>query len=343
MMTGVAIVGAGHWGPHLVRNFSTIHGSHALWVVEKDERRRKVVSERFPGLATTDVLDDALSDDRVDAIVVATPTSTHSDLVERSLQADKHVLVEKPLTNDVSSAQRLCLLAEERARVLMVGHVFLFNAAVNGAKAYIDDGTLGDIRYVSMIRTNLGPVRYDVNAAWDLASHDISIANFWLDSSPFQVSALGGSWVNDGVEDSVFLTLRYPGNVLVHIEASWMNPSKRRLISVVGSEQMLTVDDMEIMEPLRIYDKGIEEEEPSEVSDTFAGFRAQIREGQIIIPRITAGEPLRSECEEFLARIRGGDGVVSNGWAGAEVVATLAAADASIEQQGRLVDVGRIR
>lgn len=343
MMTGVAIVGAGHWGPHLVRNFSTIHGSQALWVVDTDETRRKVISERFPGIATTDELDDALTDDRVDAVVVATPTSTHAGLVEAALRAGKHVLVEKPLTNDLDSAVHLCDLAEQSGLVLMVGHVFLFNAAVNGAKTYMDDGSLGKVRYVSMIRTNLGPVRYDVNAAWDLAAHDISIANYWLSASPRRVSALGGSWVNEGIEDSVFLTLQYPDSVLVHIEASWMNPSKRRLISVVGSDQMLTVDDMDLMEPLRIYDKGIDEGEAVSISDTFAGFRAQIREGQVVIPRITAGEPLRSECEEFLGRIRGGDGSVSDGWAGAEVVATLVAADRSIEQEGRLVDVPGVR
>jgi predicted dehydrogenase len=343
MMTGVAIVGAGHWGPHLVRNFSTIHGSQALWIVDTDETRRKMISERFPGIGTTDDLDDALIDDRVDAVVVATPTSTHAGIVEQALRAGKHVLVEKPLTNDLDSALELCALAGKSDLVLMVGHVFLFNAAVNGAKSYLDDGSLGKVRYISMTRTNLGPVRYDVNAAWDLAAHDISIANYWLSASPLRVSALGGSWVNEGVEDSVFLTLQYPDNVLVHIEASWMNPSKRRMISVVGSEQMLTVDDMDLMEPLRIYDKGIDEGEAVNISDTFAGFRAQIREGQVIIPRITAGEPLRSECEEFLARIRGGDGSVSNGWAGAEVVAALVAADRSIVQEGRLVDVPGVR
>jgi predicted dehydrogenase len=294
-------------------------------------------------VTATGHLEDALLDDRVDAVVVATPTSTHASLVEVSLEAGKHVLVEKPLTNDLESAVRLCEKADESGLVLMVGHVFLFNAAVNGARTYIENGSLGVIRYVSMTRTNLGPVRYDVNAAWDLAAHDVSIANYWLSGSPLRVSALGGSWVNSGIEDSVFLTLQYPENILVHIEASWMNPSKRRLISVVGSEQMLTVDDMDLMEPLRIYDKSIEEDETSEVSDTFAGFRAQIREGQIVIPRITAGEPLRMECEEFLARVRGIPGSTSDGWAGAAVVATLVAADRSIEEEGRLVDVPGLR
>ncbi len=343
MMTGLAVVGAGHWGPHLVRNFSTLHGSQALWVVDTDADRRKSVAERFPGTSVSDDIDDVLADDRVDAVVVATPTRTHFGLVEKALQAGKHVLVEKPLTNDLEQAIRLCTLAEESGLVLMVGHVFLFNGAVNAARGYITDQQLGRIRYISMIRTNLGPVRYDVNAAWDLASHDVSIANYWLGSMPTAVSAIGGSWVNEGIHDSVFLTLKYPENVLVHIEASWMNPSKRRLISVVGSEQMLTVDDMELMEPLRIYDKGIDESSDQSVSDTFAGFRAQIREGQIIIPRVTAGEPLRTECEEFLDRVRGGSGVVSDGWAGAEVVASLVAADKSMDDDGALTPVEAIR
>ena len=343
MMTGVAIVGAGHWGPHLVRNFSTLHGSQALWVVETDETRRKMIGDRFPMVSTTDDIEEALGDDRVDAVVIATPTSTHALLAERSLQAGKHVLVEKPLTTDIESAIRLCNLAESVDRTLMVGHVFLFNAAVNRAAGYIEAGDLGAIRYISMVRTNLGPVRYDVNAAWDLASHDISIANYGLGSPPLAVSALGGSWVNPAVEDSVFLTLRYPAEVMVHIEASWMNPSKRRLISVVGSDQMLTVDDMDLMEPVRIYDKGIDEDPSAKVSDTFAGFRAQIREGQIVIPNITAGEPLRAECEEFLARIRGADSRLSDGWTGAEVVAALVAADKSMANDGRLIDVESVR
>lgn len=342
MMTGIAIVGAGHWGPHLVRNFATLHGSQALWLVDIDETRRKLMSERFPGLMTSDRLDDVLEDDRVDAVVVATPTGTHAEIVELSLKAGKHVLVEKPLSADFDSASRLCLLAEELGLVLMVGHVFLFNAAVNAAKEYVDNGDLGRIRYISMVRTNLGPVRYDVSAAWDLASHDISISNYWLDANPTSVSASGGSWLNEGVEDSVFLTLRYPDNVIVHIEASWMNPSKRRLISVVGSERMLTVDDMEIMEPLRIYDKGIDTPDQA-VSDTFAGFRAQIREGQVVIPRVTAGEPLMAECETFLARVRGEIGTLSDGWAGAAVVAALEAADKSMRSNSAFVDVVGVR
>jgi predicted dehydrogenase len=185
-------------------------------------------------------------------------------------------------------------------------------------------------------------VRVDVNAAWDLASHDISIANYWLDSTPLSVSASGGSWLNQGVQDVVFATLRYPGDVMVNIEASWLNPQKRRLISVIGAERMLTVDDMDLNEPLRLYDKGVIGAE-ADVTDTFAGFRSQIREGVVLIPHVTTGEPLRAECDDFLGRVQGEQGTLSNGWAGAEVVAVVEAIDRSVAQRGSEAEVGKVR
>lgn len=338
-MTGIAVVGAGHWGPHLIRNFNDHLASQVLWVVEADERRRKAVGERFPSVAITPHLDDVLSDDRVDAVVVATPTSTHAEIAAATLRARKHVLVEKPVAASLAEAVELCELADSLELVLMVGHVFLFNNAFRVAKDYMDGGHLGRVNYVSMTRTNLGPVRRDVNAAWDLASHDISIASYWLDSVPLSVSASGGSWLNEGVEDVVFATLTYPGQVLVHIEASWLNPRKRRLVSVVGSDKMLTVDDMDLTEPLRLYNKTVLPPDSGEITDTFAGFRSQIREGEVLIPHVTGGEPLRVECESFLDRIKAGVDNPSDGWSGARVVAALEAIDKSIAGGGGEVAV----
>lgn len=338
-MTGIGVIGAGHWGPHLIRNFNDHLSSQVLWVSEMDERRRKAIAERFPSVSVTSELEDVLGDTRVDAVVVATPTSTHAPIVSQALEAGKHVLVEKPITHTLDEAVRLCDLAESMDRVLMVGHVFLFNPAFRAAKGYIDEGLLGDIKYLSMTRTNLGPVRTDVNAAWDLASHDISIANYWLEAMPTKVTATGGSWLNEGVEDVVFATLTYPKGVLVHIEASWLNPRKRRLISVVGAERMLTVDDMELNEPIRIYDKGVVGVGDTDLVDTFAAFRSQIREGEVRIPHVTGGEPLRSECEEFLNRVAGGGETISNGRDGARIVAVLTAIDASVAQGGEAVPV----
>jgi predicted dehydrogenase len=185
-------------------------------------------------------------------------------------------------------------------------------------------------------------VRRDVNAAWDLASHDISIANYWLDAAPLSVTASGGSWLNEGVEDVVFATLTYPNDVLVHIEASWLNPRKRRLISVVGADRMLTVDDMDLNEPIRIYDKGVVGLSTQRFTDTFAGFRSQIREGEVVIPHVTGGEPLRVECEAFLERVNSGVENPSDGWTGARVVAALEAIDKSIEGGGVRVEVERV-
>lgn len=335
-------MGAGHWGPHLIRNFNDHLSSQVLWVAEMDERRRKGISERFPTTAVTGDVDDILDDSRVDALVVATPTSTHAGIVTAALEAGKHVLVEKPIAYGLEDSLTLCRLADSRDLTLMVGHVFLFNPAFRAAKDYIDRGDLGDIKYISMVRTNLGPVRSDVNAAWDLASHDISIANYWLDAVPETVNAKGGSWLNQGVEDVVFATMSYPNEVLVHIEASWLNPRKRRLVAAIGSDRMLTVDDMEMNEPIRLYDKGVLEHGEDEITDTFAGFRNQIREGEVRIPHVTGGEPLRAECDEFLRRIAGGEETLSNGWDGARIVAVLDAIDRSMAEGGASVPVEEV-
>lgn len=342
MMSGIAIVGAGHWGPHLVRNFNDHLDSHVLWLVDRDETRRKAIGERFPAIAISDDISDPLEDSRVDAVVIATPTTSHYELALEALLRGKHVLVEKPLTHSLETARELCELADSAGLVLMVGHVFLFNKAITAAGCYMASGELGSVQYISMTRTNLGPVRTDVNAAWDLASHDISVANHWLGSLPIDVSATGGSWLNEGVEDVVVATMRYPNDVMVHVEASWLNPRKRRLISVVGAERMLTVDDMDLTEPLRIYNKGVVGAD-GVIADTFAGFRSQIREGEVVVPHVTSGEPLKDECDSFLRRIRGADEHVSDGWAGAEVVSVLKAIDASMEGEGTGTPVESVR
>lgn len=342
MMTGIAVVGAGHWGPHLIRNFNDHLSSQVLWVAEMDDRRRKAIAERFPTTQVTADLADVLADERVDALVVATPTSTHSSIVRDALNAGKHVLVEKPIAHLLDESVELSHLADRLGKVLMVGHVFLFNPAFRAAKEYIQRGELGTVRYLSMVRTNLGPVRTDASAAWDLASHDISIANYWLDAVPNHVHATGGSWLNEGINDVVFATLSYPDDILVHIEASWLNPRKRRLVAAIGSERMLTVDDMELTEPVRMYDKGVLDPMSDEFTDTFAGFRNQIREGEVRIPHVTGGEPLREECDEFLRRVSGNEGTLADGWDGARVVAVLEAIDRSVAEGGASVMVKEI-
>jgi predicted dehydrogenase len=335
-MIRVAIIGAGHWGPNLIRNFHNGQTSEVRWVVDTNDARLDMVKSRFQDVNTTADAKDALDDAEVDAVVIATPTVTHFELAQSALNAGKHVLVEKPITEKPAEGEALVALAEEKNLVLIVGHVFLYNNAIRRVKEYLDAGDVGDIHYISMERTNLGPIRMDVNAAYDLAAHDISIASWWLGKEPEAVSATGQAWINEGVEDAIFATLRYPGNVLVNLHASWLNPKKVRSITVVGADKMLTFDDMNMMEPIRIYNKTVTDQrvKPGFV-DTFVGFRTSIRDGDIVIPRVSAGEPLKNECDHFIDCVKDGKKPVSDGQNGVDVVKVLAAIQRSIDEGGK--------
>lgn len=341
-MIRVAVIGAGHWGPNLLRNFHDAQQSEVVAVVDRDDARLEHVRKRFPDVKTTKDAAEVVDDASVDAVVVATPTITHYDVVKPCLERGKHVLVEKPITVTAETADELCAIADAKGTVLMVGHVFVYNSAVQRVKQYLDDGDLGRVFYVSMVRTNLGPIRMDVNAAWDLASHDISIVNYWLGSEPLRVAAVGHDWINRGVEDAVFATLSYPNDVLVNLHASWLNPRKARDITVVGEKRMLTFDDMNGLEPVRIYDKQVLDQttRPSYI-DSIGTFRASVRSGDITIPPVTLGEPLKNECMEFLRCIADKARPVSDGRFGAGVVRALEAMDRSLANEGREEEVRR--
>ncbi len=335
-MIGIAVMGAGHWGPNLIRNFHNHDRSVVRVVCERDSARLAQVAARFPDVEVTTDPEAARADPAVDAVVIATPTSTHFALAAGALAAGKHVLVEKPLAARSDEAARLCGAAEAAGRVLMVGHVFLYNAGVQRVRRYLEANELGRVYYLSMTRTNLGPIRMDVDAAWDLAAHDISIANWWLGGPPRWASARGGTWINAGIEDAVFATLGYPGDVLVHLHVSWLNPRKSRDITIVGERRMLTFDDMNLSEPIRIYDKRVTDEviSPSFI-DTFASFRASVREGDITIPKVAMGEPLKAECDHFLDCVEFGKVPITGGRDGLAVVDTLEAIERSVAGGGR--------
>ncbi|MBI3769966.1 MAG: Gfo/Idh/MocA family oxidoreductase [Deltaproteobacteria bacterium] len=335
-MIGVAVVGAGHWGPNLIRNFHDDPRSEVLWVIDRDAARLEEVRTRFPTVRVSKEPAEAFRDGRVDAVVVSTPTVTHYEIVKAALASGKHVLVEKPIATDARHAQELCERALAAQRVLMVGHVFLYNVAVQQVKRYIDTGELGRVYYASMVRTNLGPIRVDVNAAWDLASHDIAIVNYWLGTEPVSATAYGGAWLNPGIEDAVFATLRYPDGVLAHLHASWLHPRKTRDVTVVGDRRMLTFDDLSLTEPLRIFDKQVTDVRTTPAFiDTFASFRASVRDGDIIIPKIPPGEPLKAECDHFLECIGSGAQPRTGGQEGLAVVRALEAIQRSLRQGGR--------
>jgi predicted dehydrogenase len=334
-MIRVAVLGAGEWGPNLIRNFHNKQTSEVVWIIDRDAARLDEVHARFPDVQVGEDADQALRDPSVHAVVVATPTITHYALAKEALERCKHVLVEKPLTTEVKHGLRLLQRAARQRLVLMVGHVFVYNPAIRKVKEYLDAGHLGKVHYMSMVRTNLGPVRLDVNAAWDLAAHDLSIVNYWLNAEPLSVSAMGGTWINQGIEDTVFATLRYPQGVLVNLHASWLNPRKTRDITVVGESRMLTFDDMNLNEPLRVYDKQVSDVRTRPYADSFASFRASIRKGNVTVPKVPLGEPLATECAHFLECIVKGEQPFSGGREGIAVVRALEAMQRSIRAGGR--------
>ncbi|MEE3328966.1 MAG: Gfo/Idh/MocA family oxidoreductase, partial [Myxococcota bacterium] len=310
------------------------------YVVDLDAERRAAVLDRFPEVQTGAEIDPILEDDALDGVVISTPTQTHYDLARRALRAGKHVLVEKPLTSSVETSVELCSLAESMARVLMVGHVVVYNEAARVVKECIERDELGRLYYLSMVRTNLGPIRVDVDAAWDLAAHDVSLANFWLDAVPLSAAASGGEFINAGIADVVFATLRYPDDVLVNLHASWLNPRKARDITVVGDRKMLTFDDTALETPIRIYDKQVldDRSHPGFV-DSISSFRMSVKEGEVSEPAVRPNEPLRNECEHFLDTIEGGGRPLSGGPEGLAVVRVLEAMSKSLNLRGQEVAV----
>lgn len=309
-------------------------------VCDLSEERLALVRRNIPSVAkfTTDA-HACITDPAADAVVIATPVHTHFQLAREALEAGKHVFVEKPLCQSAQEAEVLIGLAEERRRHLCVGHVFLFNNGIRAVRNLIRSGELGRIHYLSSTRVNLGPFRRDVNALWDLASHDISIFNYWLDGEPIAVTAHGGSYLNPEVEDVVMATFTYPHRVLASVHASWLHPRKVREIVVVGERKMAVWDDMNLSEPVRVYDKSVNVERDPLYSDSFGSFRMQIRNGDVLIPYVAGPEPLAAECEHFLNCVAGKARPINSGEVGLSVIRALEAADRSMRSKAALTPI----
>ncbi|MBK9292947.1 MAG: Gfo/Idh/MocA family oxidoreductase [Oligoflexia bacterium] len=332
----VGIIGAGRWGPNLIRNFNTDAGSVVMAVADTSIARLNIIKDKYPDVKVTESAHEVLTSPQIDAIVISTPTATHYDLTKEALKNNKHVFVEKPLATKVEECEELVELAKNTNKVLFVGHIFVYNAGIQTVKKYIQSGELGNIHYIHATRTNLGPIRTDVNSLWDLATHDVSIFNFWFDSEPTKVSALGGGFLNSQIEDVVFATYTYPKNILANIHVSWLNPKKVREIVVVGEKKMLVWDDMDIQNPIRLYDKKVVVDKPDDaVADTFVAFRSSIYEGDTTIPKIQLNEPLSAECSSFLKAIKNPSTSLSTGKEGTQVVKAILAANASLKERGK--------
>ncbi|HWA08446.1 MAG TPA: Gfo/Idh/MocA family oxidoreductase [Opitutaceae bacterium] len=343
-MITLAQIGCGYWGPNLLRNFSALPEARVKYVVEASAERRAYVRANYPKVEAVDRLETALDDPAVQAVVLATPAATHAELARRALESGRHVFVEKPLALAIGEVDRIDALARARKLTLMVGHTFLYNPAVLALKEIIDRGDLGRIYYLYAQRLNLGVVRADVNALWNLAPHDISIFNFLLGAAPVAVTAQGADFLQPGIEDVVFATFEYPGGIRASLQVSWLDPQKVRKVTLVGSRRMVVYDDV-ADDKLAIYDKGIDAPGRDHVALPFdqpGTARLVYRSGEIQRPKLPPTEPLAAAARDFIEAIRDRRPPRADAAGGRAVVAALQAASLSLRENSRRVQLEEI-
>lgn len=332
-------VGVGYWGSNLLRNFRDLDEAELVAVCDQKEDVLEKLSGEQSRFAVTDRYEDLLESDRVEAIVVATQTPHHFDMARAALEAGKHVFVEKPLAETAAEAKTLVRLARERDLRLMVGHLLLYHPAFRFVEDRIRDGDLGEVYYLYTMRVNLGIVRQRENALQSLGPHDLSVALQFLESRPVSVSAQGQSFLQEQIEDVAFATVYFENGRMAHLHTSWLDPHKIRKITVVGSQQMAVIDDMESTEKVRLYDKGIDPPVDDPVDYRTFAEAMSIRMGDVTIPSIDMQEPLRLECVHFLECVQQGRSPRTDGENGLVVVGMLEAAQESLRQKGRTVEI----
>lgn len=333
----IGIIGCGHWGPNFVRNFSNIERSYVKYACDLNQQRIAHIKQLYPDIIITQDYRQILRDRDVNAVVIATPMITHFALAKEFISNHKHVLVEKPIATSINEAKELIAVAKDRKRVLMVGHTFKFNPAINKLRSIIQQKELGNIHYVYSRRTNLGPLRKDANAIFDLAPHDISILNYILNERPLSVNAFGEKYLPHDLEDVAFIMFRFPKKVIAHVQVSWLDPKKTREIIVVGSKKMLIFDDLNTDTPIVIYDKGAMKKKFKQDYDSFEEFQMITRDGKATIPRIKKGEPLKIECAHFIDCITKNKTLLSDGEDGLEVLKILLGIQSSLRVKGERI------
>jgi predicted dehydrogenase len=330
----VGVIGCGYWGPQLIRNLHEMPAAELIAVADAKPERLEFVRRHYPEVKVFSSHTQLLETD-VEAVVIATPIHTHHALAKEALDAGKHIMVEKPLAASVSEAVELIQVAEAKKRLVMVGHTFLYNPAVQELRRLVGDGELGRIYYVDAARLNLGLFQRRANVIWDLAPHDISILMYVLGMTPVEVSARGRMCVQEDVHDVAYLELLFESGVSAHVHVSWLDPAKVRRITVVGDKKMAVYNDVSQVEKIRVYDTGVE----TPITNNFGEFQLSYRHGQVTIPYITWQEPLRLECEHFIECVRTGADPRTDGMQGLAVVSVLEAATASLQHGGRRVPV----
>ena len=323
------VVGLGYWGPNLIRNLNELDSADLRWICDLDQSRLDTFGKRYPAVRCTRSYQDLVADPELEAIVIATPVSTHHPLALAALRAGKHVFVEKPLAASVAEAQELSAVAGEQGLVLMPGHTFLYSPPVNAIRDLIHSEELGDIYFISTSRVNLGLHQADVSVAWDLGPHDFSILCYWLEETPTHLSAMSRSCIFPTIPDIAFINLEYAQGAIAHVELSWLAPSKLRRTTIVGSRKMVVYDDVS-NEPVRIFDSGVLLSDPQ----SFGEFQLSYRTGDIVSPAVPAAEPLQLEMADFCNAIRTGESPRSSVHVGVEVVKMIEAVDVSLASGG---------
>ncbi len=338
-MLKIGIIGLGHWGPNFNRTFTDLAGSEVTAICDFSEARLRHAHAKLPNAFTTRNIDEMLNKKCVDAVVIATPTKTHYSIAKKALEAGLHVFVEKPMATSERDCQVLIDIAEAKNLILFVGHLFLYNEAVKELKKQSTKDNLGNICYLSSQRLNLGPIRRDVNALWDLAPHDISIMLDILGRIPVAVNCQGLAYLNDEVHDVCTLTMHFEPKCMATINVSWLNPNKTRLLTIVGEKKMAIYDDLEPLEKIKIYNKRVE---TMQDSNSYGEYQTSFKYGDTISPYLHQIEPLKTECQQFLDSIKNNVNPRTDGINGLEVVKVLEAADTSLRNNGRLVKLSKI-
>ena len=333
-MVNVGVIGAGYWGPNLIRNFQQMTRSNVVMVADLKPERLSYLQSLYPGIKTTTDHKGVINNTEIDAVVIATPVLTHKSLALEAIEQDKHVFVEKPMATSAVDAQAMIDLSEKKGLCLMVGHTFEYNSAVIKIKEIIDSDELGEIYYINSQRLNLGLFQQDINVVWDLAPHDLSIILYWLNKEPRYITAMGASHINPVIQDVATISMIFDNNLIAFVQCSWLDPNKIRKITIVGSKKMLVYDDVETNNKIWIFDKGVEK---PNYYDTFDAFHYSYRYGDISIPKIESQEPLKMELSDFIDSIENNKRPKTDGRNGLRVVKLLEAAQHSMDCDGKKV------
>ncbi len=335
-MVNIGIVGCGYWGPNLIRNFRSIPACRVKKACDTDAKRLMHIKSLFPEVEAVSDFNDIVNDPTIDAISIATPVRFHFEMAYKSLMHGKHTLIEKPMASSVQQCQELNDIAYKKTLTLMVGHTFIYSTPVQKIKELIESDSLGELYYVSSRRLNLGLFQKDINVAWDLAPHDISIILYIANKLPVSVNCQGKAHVNPNVEDVTNMTLNFTDGFFATIQNSWLDPNKVRELTFVGSKKMLVYDDVEPNEKLKIYDKRVD---IPPYYDTFAEFQYSYHYGDMYSPHLQLTEPLRAECQHFIDCIKNGQKPLTSGMEGLWVVQILEAASQSLRKNGAAVEI----